>query len=392
MRLLFIKERFGWPRSSGHDVHGYHLMRELGRRGHDVSLATIHEPDPRALDGAGLVSIYQLSDESVGEPLALSKSQERFRNYWGIPVGRIQQAGKLARDLDADAVIVVGLNVLPYLGAVRNSQRIWYAGDEWVWHHLSQTSVWRPSTWKEAKQAVVKGLYERAYRSLLDRVWMVSESDRRALRWVTGCANVDVLANGVDGDHFAPGNEAIELHSCVFWGRLDFGPNIQALEWFCGHVWPRLRSEVNNARFTIYGFQPTDAVRKLVREDQGITLIADQPDIRSEVRRHAVVVLPFVSGGGIKNKLLEAAALGKAIVATPRTLRGLNAGTAIATGSSSRAFAREVLSLWKSPSRLEQLGKAARAWVLAEHTWERTAEMAERGMMLGQPKPEALPA
>ncbi|MCE9529635.1 MAG: glycosyltransferase family 4 protein [Planctomycetes bacterium] len=391
MRLLFIKDSLSWPRSSGHDVHGYHLMRELSVLGHEISLATVSDPDPRAIEGAGLASRHLLDDDfRGGVSLNLSKMQERFRNYWGVPEGRIWHIGHLASELEADAVVVVGLNVLPYLGAVTNAQRIWYAGDEWAWHHLSQLRLFRRSTWGELKQATVKGLYERAYRSLVDRVWMVSETDRRALRWVTGCPNVDVLTNGVDADHFAPGNEPLEPRTCVFWGRLDFGPNIQALEWFTHNVWPRVRSLQPDARFTILGFQPSDAVRSLIREDQGIRLLPDLPDIRSEIRRHSVVVLPFVSGGGIKNKLLEAAALGKAIVATPRTVKGLSHGSSLITANSSRSFARELVALWNSLERIAELGQAARTWVVEKHTWAAAAKHAEAGLL--QTRTEVVPA
>jgi hypothetical protein len=91
------------------------------------------------------------------------------------------------------------------------------------------------------RPAAVKGLYERAYGPLLDRVWVVSEADRRAMRWVAGARAVDVLPNGVDADYYAPRAAAVERETCAFWGRLDFGPNIQALEWFCGRVWPAVR-------------------------------------------------------------------------------------------------------------------------------------------------------
>ena len=75
--------------------------------------------------------------------------QERFRSYWGIEPARIRAVADAARACDADAVVVVGLNVLPYLAGVQGPLRVWYAADEWAWHHLSQVRVLRPSTWGE---------------------------------------------------------------------------------------------------------------------------------------------------------------------------------------------------------------------------------------------------
>jgi hypothetical protein len=107
----------------------------------------------------------------------------------------------------------------------------------------------------------------------------------------------------------------------VFLGRLDFEPNIQGLEWFCQRIWPRFgrRSPMRGSRSSGSPMAEVSALARL----PGVELIADLPDLRAEVQRRSIVVLPFVSGGGIKNKLLEAAAMALPIVCTPRTLNGL---------------------------------------------------------------------
>jgi glycosyltransferase involved in cell wall biosynthesis len=194
--------------------------------------------------------------------------------------------------------------------------------------------------------------------------------------------NQDVIPNGVDAEHFQPGDEPQHPNSCVFWGRLDFGPNIQALQWFCSQVWPALRQAVPDARFTIYGFQPTAPVLALVRPYQGVEVVPDQPDIRSNVRGHQVVVLPFVSGGGIKNKLLEAASLGKAIICTPRTCGGLQdkGGAPMLRAASIPEWVKALTNLWTDAEHRRRLGEEARNWVVTHHTWQATAQSAVAGL------------
>jgi len=287
LRLLFLKERMAWPRASGHDVHTFYLMQALAAQGHAVALATIDEPDPRAILDAGLADhfCFQNNDIPPTAVLSLSKWEEKFRNYWGVDVDAIRWLGDCAAAFRADAVVVSGLRVLPYVGALpAGTKAVWYAADEWVWHHLSQVSLFRRSTWGELRQAFDKGLYERAYRQRLDCVWVVSAKDARAFRRFAGIRKVDVLPNGVDAVHYAPGDEAELPHSCVFWGRLDFGPNLQALQWFIRNVWPRLRSQQPAARFDVFGFQPTPEAVALCKAE-GVTLTADEPDIRAAVRR-----------------------------------------------------------------------------------------------------------
>jgi glycosyltransferase involved in cell wall biosynthesis len=244
-----------------------------------------------------------------------------------------------------------------------------------VLHHLTQVQF-KPRTIREhLSAAAVKGLYERAHRSVIDRAWVVTDGDRRAMSMVAGISDVDILPNGVDADYYRPGTEPVEERTAVFWGRLDFGPNIQALEWFCGKVWPRVRQKVPDARFTVIGFQPTDEVRRLA-ETSGISLQANVRDLRATARRHAVAALPFVSGAGIKNKLLEAAALGLPILCTPMTSGGLRGTPPLVTASSPDQFADALISLWADSARRKQLSTAVREWVMQNHTWTAAAREA----------------
>lgn len=381
-RFLFLKEQMAWPRASGHDVHTFHMMQALTKLGHQVALATIDTPPPEAIENGGLEKVYVLNHSTFDAmpEITLSKWQNKFRNYWGIDETLIRKLGAAARDFHADTVVVSGLRVLPYLGAIPSTMKsVWYAADEWVWHHLSQLRLFKRRTWGELRQAIDKGLYERAYRKRLDRVWVVSAKDARAFRWFAGVKRCDILPNGVDADHYHHGDEAQLPASCVFWGRLDFGPNIQALEWFLAKVWPLVRKQSPESRFDVFGFQPTPEVKRLC-EAPGVTLCPDQPDIRAEVRRRQIVVLPFISGGGIKNKLLEAAAMSKAILATPRVTEGLMGTPPIVTAKSASVFASELVTLMNDELRRTKLGTDARAWVMSHHTWAAAARIALEGL------------
>jgi glycosyltransferase involved in cell wall biosynthesis len=378
MNLLFVKHSLSWPRSSGHDVHTYYMMRACGELGHEVSLATALEPTPEAIDGLRLANrfVTHPSTDFDGH-IPATRLQRRFRSYYGISDGQLDAVRRAAAHARPDAVIVVGLDVLPYFPALSGPVRVWYAADEWVLHHLSLLRLGDAEFMTHLRDAVVKGLYERAHRQVIDRVWVVSDAERRAMRWFAGMPRADVLANGVDADYFSPGDESPEPYSAIFWGRLDFGPNVQGLQWFFAQVWPLILTSVPRARFTIVGFKPIEAVKRLAALP-GVSLISDLPDLRATVRRHQLVVLPMISGGGIKNKLLEAAAMAKPIVCTPAAAHGLNAPheAPLVLASSPRQFSQKTIDLWSDAPRQKALGMAGRAWVLEHHTWMITAQKA----------------
>jgi len=372
MRLLFVKPALVWPRSSGHDVQCYYMMKALAEEGAEVSLATVDPTDPRAVDGIRLVHCVQLDAK---EPLnanasSLTYLQERFRSFWGIDKDHIQSVRRLAAQWGADVVVAFGLPALPFLGAVDNAVRVWAMEDEWIYHHLSLVRASDRTTWRHVKSAAIKGLYERAYAPLVDRAWAVSDTDRRAGRWLAGFRVVDLLPNGVDTDFYRPLDEPVTPRTAVFWGRLDFEPNIDALTWFFTHVWSGVLREAPDARFTIIGYGPTDAVRKLA-ELPGVTLRPNVDDLRAIACQHAVVALPMISGGGIKNKLLEAAAMGRPIICTPRAALDLRPADQLPflQVRQQAEWVKGLVSLWNDEARRQALGRAARAWVIEYHSW-----------------------
>jgi polysaccharide biosynthesis protein PslH len=360
-------------------------MQALGDLGHEVGLVTLDESPEEALRDLRLVFHHRLgtASSSAARPRAhsLSRLQERFRSYFGIAPAAIAELQQILSDEAADAFVAGGLDILPYFAAARNVVSVWYAADELAWHHLSLLRPLDRRSWEHGKEALIKAMYERAFQPLIDRAWVVSPAEARAMRWFAGVRNSDVVPNGVDTRLYQPIAADEEPSSAVFWGRLDFGPNVQALEWFVSRVWPNVLEAVPDARFTIMGFNPGTEVGELARQP-GIRLLADLPDLRPHVARHATVVLPFVSGGGIKNKLLEAAALGKAIVCTPRACGGLReVGSApLVQARTAAEWVTALSELWTSPGRRQALGDAARRWVMTHHTWRAAADAALVGL------------
>lgn len=380
MRLLFVKPALAWPRTSGHDVYCYHMMKALSELGAEVSLATVHAMDPKASEGIRLASYDHLDAVALPPnppPLELTRFQERFRSFWGVSADHIQAVRVLEKERRPDVVIAFSLPALPFLGGVDRAVRCWAMADEWVYHHFSQVQITDPSTWHHAKTGIIKGLYERSYASIVDRIWAVSDTDLRAARWFAGMKTGDLLPNGVDTDFFSPRQEPITPKSAVFWGRLDFEPNIDGLLWFFKHVWPLVLAREPKATFTIIGYAPVPAVQRLA-EQPNVTLRPNVEDLRGAVCQHALVALPMISGGGIKNKLLEGAAMARPIVCTPRAALDLrsNGALPLALAKQPDEFADQMVAVWNDPQRQTQLGRDARTWVTEYYSWAAPARNA----------------
>jgi glycosyltransferase involved in cell wall biosynthesis len=155
-------------------------------------------------------------------------------------------------------------------------------------------------------------------------------------------------------------------------GALDYFPNEDAAVWFAREVWPAVRAKFPQAEFRIVGRNPTAAVRALA-SIPGVNLVGQVPDVRPFVASAAVVVVPLRLARGVQNKVLEAMAMGKAVVAAPASLAALRteSGVHLLSASAPREWADAVCGLLSSPERRRELGAAARGYVEEHHHWER---------------------
>ncbi|MFN7731680.1 MAG: glycosyltransferase [Pirellula sp.] len=381
MRILFVKRSQSYPRSSGHDVHAYHMMRGLVECGASVSLLTEVAVEPRAIEGLSLDWVGTYGDlPEVSRVVSMTGLRERFRRYWGVEPAHVQAIASLAESHRYDAIVVAIAGGLALFGGAKNAARIWYVADDQMLHSWSLLDWKNPATWKRMREGCLHGLYERVYRRDVDRVWLVSKRDAWFSRFVMGAAAADVIPNGVDSAYFAP--RAIDKlsQSCVFWGRLDFAPNLDAIRWFGKHVWMKLRDTHPQSIWSVYGFAAGAEVKALQAE-YGFRLTCDLPDLRDEVSRHQVVVLPFVSGAGVKNKLLEAAALGMPILASGMATNGLEGDSIpVRLATTPHAWRTQLSALWSDSERCAELGEQTRAWVVEHHAWLKSARLALRGI------------
>ncbi len=109
---------------------------------------------------------------------------------------------------------------------------------------------------------------------------------------------------------------------CVFVGAFDYRPNVDAACWFCREAWPEIHRRRPDARLRLVGRRPVAAVRRLGAVP-GVEVVGQVPDVRPYLAAAAVAVNPLRIARGLQNKVLEAMAMGKAVVASPQALAGL---------------------------------------------------------------------
>ncbi len=236
--------------------------------------------------------------------------------------------------------------------------------DSRKWQQLAQTGRgWRRWLYRQEAHRL-----ERLERYILKHfpVTVVSNREATILREWEPAAHVHVVRNGVDLEYFRPEETTIQepCPTAVFVGVLDYEPNIDAVLWFVNRVWPSVRRHVPEARLWLVGKQPAAPIRRLAGRD-GIELYSDVPDIRPYVARSHVSIAPLRIARGVQNKVLEAMAMGRAVVATPVALEGIDPPEpppAVAV-ESAEAWSENTLRLLTNAAQRERLQIAGREFV-----------------------------
>jgi GT2 family glycosyltransferase/glycosyltransferase involved in cell wall biosynthesis len=214
----------------------------------------------------------------------------------------------------------------------------------------------------------VMSAYEKRVCRKVKSVVALSTVDQTYLKLRLKVPEPRLARTGVDTNYFKPipGPEEIP-GSLVFVGYFKHPPNVEALHYFFRRIWPRVVEVVPEATITIIGrFAPPEV---LAYSQKDVVTFADfVPDLRPYLQRHAVFVAPIISGAGLRGKILEALAMGKAVVATRRSVEGYPFvhGRELMVAGTAQEFSQHVIDLLHDPERRAALGRMGRARVEAE--------------------------
>jgi polysaccharide biosynthesis protein PslH len=227
--------------------------------------------------------------------------------------------------------------------------------------------------------------WEHSVAARADCSLFVSEAEASLFRARTGfgAERVIALENGIDLDVYDPelafapiGVEARPL--IVFTGQMTYPPNAEAVTLFARSSLPAIRAIHPNAVFAIVGRKPTADVRALARLP-GVIVTGEVADTRHWIAAADVVVAPLKLARGIQNKVLEAMAMGKPVVASPAAAEGIDAEPGrdllVSEGPGS------VLALLSDKTRAFALGRSARARMVARYSWD--TRLANLSQILG---------
>ena len=380
--VLFLAHRLPYPPNKGDKIHTYQVLKSLAAR-HRVLLGTFiddpddeqHLPTVRAMCAELHVSrlnprtakLRALQGLATGAPLTVAFYSDPALRAW---VQDVRDQGR------ADALLVYSSSMLQYADGFKLPMAIDFADvDSAKWADYGKRHRW-PMSW----------VYRREARTLLGveregaarARWSLFATDKEAELFAglapESAACAGVLGNGVDADYFKPdaaraspfGAAEIPL---VFMGAMDYWPNVDAVTWFAREALPQLRQRWPTLRLHIVGRSPAPAVTALAGDAVSVT--GTVPDVRPYVQHAAVVGAPLRLARGIQNKVLEAMAMARPVVAASSCVAAMDvrAGEHLLAATDAADYVRAVAELLAAPEKAAAIGRAGRERVLQAYGW-----------------------
>ena len=233
--------------------------------------------------------------------------------------------------------------------------------------------LYAAANWRKLRREEL-GIYREA-----DGVYLCSTEDEQRLLDELPKVRTAVIPNAADVDYYQPRptDPAPDRRTVVYFGLLSTVPNIDAVVHFVQEIWPRVAKAHPEARCKIIGGRPPPSLLALA--GPRVELTGFVPDLRPHLATAAVVVVPLRLGGGTRLKIVEAMAMGKAIVSTTLGAEGIKAvpGRDIFIEDQPAAFADAVNRLLAEPSLAARVGQSARRLAVERYAWSAAAQALE---------------
>ncbi|MEX2027873.1 MAG: glycosyltransferase family 4 protein [Candidatus Curtissbacteria bacterium] len=221
--------------------------------------------------------------------------------------------------------------------------------------------------------------WERYYWRKAKRLAAMSEEDRQFIESLDKKLKVDVIANGVDIEHFSKTKKTPPVNPTVlFIGNFKWLPNRDAAKFLIREIWPKIKTQIDDSKLWIVGRNAPQDIASLASADVFIDGSVD--DIRTAYGNAHVLLAPIRNGRGTKYKILEAMATKTPIVGTKLAIEGINIknGREAMVGETAEALADLTVKVLKNSVLGKSLATSAYSLVAKDYNWKKISSELDR--------------
>lgn len=375
LRILILLNRIPWPLNDGGAIGAYNFVKGYAEAGCEVTMlamnTTKHFVQPETI-GAQFNKYGKVHTVTIDNRLKPAGALKSLLNGSSYVISRFvtneynQALLQLLQQHTYDVVHVDGLPPAAYIPTIRAHSKARIS----MRAHNVEHGIWQRVAAQEANP--LKKLYisleakrlqqfESNAAAQCDVVMAISREDETALKALNPAIKTIVVPAGMDVNDIRENSNFSATDLC-FIGAFDWMPNLQGIEWFHREVWPALSTNFPAINFLIAGKKMPESIKKL--GDSRFVTVGEVPAAKAFMLEHGIMIVPIVSGSGIRIKILEGMALGKCIIATPIAAEGLGLtdGENILIAETAADFIRQLNRCLTDASFAPRIGAAAHSF------------------------------
>jgi glycosyltransferase involved in cell wall biosynthesis len=377
MKILQLANKLPYPPKDGGSIATFSLGRSFAELGHEVTILAMntskHYYDLAGLpqEVSDLLTMEGVDlDTRIRVPDALANLLFSSKPYNATRFVSNDYAGKLEDMLktnDYDIIQLEGLYLSYYLPLIRtHSNALVSMRAHNVEHEIWERSITRKSGFKRWYIGHLAGRIKKMEVGFLndyDVIAPITARDADRFKHLGCRLDMHVVPTGIDAGKFDTDRSGIEYPSLFHIGALDWLPNQEGLMWFLDKAWDALHDRYPDMKLYLAGRNAPDFIRKINLPN--VVFLGEVDDAYDFMRSKAIMIVPLLSGSGMRIKIIEGMALGKAIVSTNIGTEGIPTtdGLDIMVANTASGFIDSISSLVNNQELFERIGKNAITFV-----------------------------
>ncbi|MFA8300330.1 MAG: glycosyltransferase family 4 protein [Hyphomicrobiales bacterium] len=385
MKVLFLCNKSPYPPREGGPIAMNNLIEGLAKAGHKIKVLAINSnkysvrPEEIPMDYQQRTQI-----EHVYVDLSI-KPVDAFCNLFTNKSYHVQRfiskdfSEKLSAILKDESFDVIQLETL-FMGAYIPLIRKLSSAKIVLRAHNIEYLIWERisnATKNPIKKFYLKHLsktlksFELNTINEVDGIASITEKDGSYFRDKCNTP-VTSISFGLDVNKFPSDNNQIDFPSIYHLGSMNWMPNEEGIQWFLNNVWPLVLEKNDKLILYLAGREMPEWLSKSTKY-KNVDIIGEVPDAINFIQNKAISIVPLLSGSGIRIKIIEAMAMGKAVVSTTIGAEGINymQEEDLYIADKAEDFANAIIKLAESKILCSQVGEKARMLIKNDHNSEK---------------------
>jgi len=388
LKILQITNRIPYPLNDGGNIATYNLTKFFSRFEHTVFLASLntkkHYQDPKQLSTIAKVYTTDINTDITAWGLLLgifsAKPYNVSRFYSDDFLALLK---KIINEHQPDIIQMEGIYMAIYADEIKKIT----SSPLILRSHNIESEIWE-RTAKHEKNVFKKGYlsllskkikaFEVQHMHAFDAILSITKKDELWYKQQNFKGHLKTITAGVDTELYTYIKPSHNATSICFIGSMEWMPNVQGIHWYLEKIWPILNQKFPQLTLHIAGKGMTEEMKN--KKINGVTFYGMVSDAKEFLNAHQIMIVPLLSGGGMRLKILEGMALGKCVMSTTIGAEGIEAtdDKELIIADSIEQFILKTEQLITNLNSIETIGFKASKLIQEKYSWEKLVREIEK--------------